>query len=296
MLSLKSWRALLVREYLEHRIAFLYFPLGIVVLLALSAASALGFNKIKFMHDFAVPSGLKVFELGYLVLFALWFAYLGVTLFFYFGDAFSADRRNNSMFFWKSMPVTDIKMLASKFLAGVLLFPAIIVAVAAVSGLIFYLFVSVGTMVYPGLVLPLPLTALGSFGQITLFAVVHLVLSLLWYAPFLAWVGGLSTIFGRWSLPLAFVIPGLVSVVENIAFFGYGPRGGYVWAYLSQRWQYGLGEMDYGQIAVTTAPFDALYFTQRLLHQTDWPALVLGLVFAAAVMWLASQYRRRRIN
>jgi ABC-2 type transport system permease protein len=200
------------------------------------------------------------------------------------------------MFFWKSMPVTDLKMLASKYLAGAVLFPAIIVAIAAVTGLMFYLFVAVATMVYPGLILPLPLTALGSFGQITAFAVVHLVLSLLWYAPFLAWVGGLSTVFGRWSLPLAFVIPGLIVVVENITLFGTGPRGGYVWAYLSQRWQYGLGEMDYGQIAVTTAPFDALYYIQRLLHETDWLALVTGLVFAAAVMWLASQYRRRRIN
>ena len=41
MQMLKSWRALLVREYLEHRMAFVYFPLGILVLFALSAASGL---------------------------------------------------------------------------------------------------------------------------------------------------------------------------------------------------------------------------------------------------------------
>ena len=38
MNTLKSWRALLVREYLEHRIAFLYFPAGILIVLTLSAA------------------------------------------------------------------------------------------------------------------------------------------------------------------------------------------------------------------------------------------------------------------
>ena len=42
---------------------------------------------------------------------ALWLAYLAVALFFYFGDAFSADRRNNAMLFWKSMPVSDLKIL-----------------------------------------------------------------------------------------------------------------------------------------------------------------------------------------
>lgn len=296
MSTLRSWRALLVREYLEHRIAFLYFPLGIMGLLVLSGASAFGLNRIKLTHEFVIPSGLKVFEIGYLGLFALWIAYLSVALFFYFGDAFSADRRNNAMFFWKSMPISDLKMLGSKFLAGVLLFPAIIVLVAIVSGALFYLFVNVATMMFPALVLPSPLTALASLGQITVFGIVYVALTLVWYAPFLAWVGGLSTVFGRWSLPLAFVIPGLIAVVENVAFFGYGPRGGYFWQFISQRLQFGLSEMDYGTIAISTAPFDALYYSQRLVHEIDWPGMGLGVLFAALVMWLASEYRRRRIK
>ncbi len=43
MHTLRSWWALFGREYLEHRIAFLWFPIGVVVLLALSGASALSF-------------------------------------------------------------------------------------------------------------------------------------------------------------------------------------------------------------------------------------------------------------
>ncbi len=295
MRALKSWWALLVREYLEHRMAFVYFPLGIVVLMALSAVSGLGFNKIRFLSGPVLPSGLKIFELGYLVLLAVWFAYLAVTLFFYFGDTFAADRRNNAMLFWKSMPVSDFKILAAKFLAGITLFPAIIIVIAAVTGLMHFLLVSAAGFVMPALVPPPPLTALQSFVQITAFGIAYFALSLLWYAPFLAWVGGLSTVFGRWSLPLAFVIPGLFGVAENIALFGNGgPRGGYVWSFLSQRLQYGLPERDLTRIMLSPS-FDAGWTLQDLLAATDWTSLGLGLVFAAIVLWLASEYRRRRI-
>ena len=165
MTAIKSWRALLVREYLEHRMSFFYFPLGIVGLLLLSGVSAFGLHRVRMAAEFPVPPGVKVFELGYLVLLALWFAYLSVTLFFYFGDSFAADRRNNAMFFWKSMPVSDLKILASKFLAGVTMFPAIVLAAGVVTGLVLYLFVNLAPFFLPGFVPPSPLQAMQSLAQ-----------------------------------------------------------------------------------------------------------------------------------
>lgn len=296
MNTVRSWRALMTREFLEHRMPFLYFPLGIVALLILSGLSALGLHRIKLASGLVIPSGLKIFELGYLLLLAMWFAYLVVTLFFYFGDAFSADRRNNAMFFWKSMPVSDLKMLLSKFASAVLLFPAIVLVVGMVTGLIYYLMVTVGAFMLPGLLMTDPLSALLSFVQITLFAIVDFALALLWYAPFMAWVGALSTVFGRWSLALSFVIPGLIAVAENIAFFGNGPRGGYFWGYLSQRLHFGLTDMDYGALLMQVRPFDGATYIGRLLAQMDWLQTAEGVVFAAVAIWLASEYRRRRIS
>src|SRR3569623_2020754 len=115
MYLIKSWRALLVREYLEHRMAFLYFPLGILGLLAVSAASGFAVNRTHFIQHIDIGRTWKLVEIGYLVVSALWIAYLGIALFFYFGDAFSADRRNNAMLFWKSMPVSDLKIIAAKY-------------------------------------------------------------------------------------------------------------------------------------------------------------------------------------
>lgn len=294
MHTLRSWRALFVREYLEHRIAFLWFPLGIVALLAVAVISALGLNRIR-VDSFLLPEALKVYEIGYLVLLALWLAYLAVSLFFYFGDAFAADKRNNTMFFWKSMPISDLKMLVSKFLSGLFFFPGVIFVVAMVTGLMFYLAVNVASFLLPGFALLDPITALGAFVQITLFGIVYYVLMLLWYAPFLAWVGGLSTVFGRWSLPLAFVIPGLLAVIENIALFGQGPRGGYILQYLGYRFNFGFTDEEYQLLVLNSLPFDAGTFITRLLAHIDWLQMGLGVVVAAALIWLASEYRRRRI-
>ena len=172
MYVIKSWRALLVREYLEHRMAFLYFPLGILGLLALSAASGFAVNRAHFIQNVDIGRTWKLFELGYLIVIALWIAYLGIALFFYFGDAFSADRRNNAMLFWKSMPIGDLKMVVSKFLAGVTMFPLIVFVIAMASGILVYVALLAASVAVSGLTPPTPAEAISSFLNIIAFGVV----------------------------------------------------------------------------------------------------------------------------
>ena len=293
---LRSWRALLVREFIEHGIPFLYFPAGILTLFVLSAGSGLAYNRFRFAEDLHLGAPLKLFEVGYLALIALWLAYTGIALFFYFGDAFAADRRNNAMLFWKSMPVTDVKILSAKFLAGITLFPAIVYVMAVASGLLFILALNIAPWTFPGFSAPDLGMTLMSFIQVTLFGIIYIAVGMLWYAPFMAWVGGLSAVFGRWSLPLAFVIPGLLMAMENMIAFSQIPRGGYVWGYLSKRFQYGLSNFDWGLMAAAPVPFDARTYTWLLFRELDWMALGTGLVFTAVIVLLASEYRRRRIT
>jgi len=194
------------------------------------------------------------------------------------------------------MPITDAKILTSKVLAGLLFFPALILMVAMASGLLLYLLVNLAAYVAPILGFLSPLAGLSAFGQVTLFGVVFFVLVMAWFAPFFAWVGGLSTIFGRWSLPLAFVIPGLLAVIENVSFFGQGPRGGYIWQYIAYRLNYGgLNEADFQLMAMNSRPFDAMFYINRLIQGTNWTQMGIGLAFAVIVIFLASEYRRRRI-
>lgn len=295
MNQFKSWRALLTREFIEHRMSFFWGPVGILALLTLAGISALSLNRLQVIADEFVPYSLKIFELGYLLLAALWLAYLAIAMFFYFGDAFNADRRNNAMLFWKSMPVTDLKVIASKFAAGTVLFPVIVIVAALASAALLYLLINIAAFSVPSVQPIEPMAGLASLVEVTRFAIVYFVLGILWYAPFFAWVGALSTVFGRWSLPLAFIIPGLLAAVENAALWGQGPQGGYVWTYLSERWNFGLPEEQWGAILTNPGLFRAGQTIGQLTASIDWTQMAIGLVFAALILWLASEYRRRRI-
>jgi len=288
-----SLTALIRREYLEHRGAFLYAPALLLGALALVVFSGISFGRFDVYQKLGVVTGVKGFEFGVIALSGLWFFYLMAALFFYFADAFSADSRNNAMLFWKSMPQSDFKILASKMTAGLTLFPALIFGALIVSALIVYIGTLIMVFTVPGFSMSDPsvyaTTALGIAG----FDLGYLVLALCWYAPFLAWVGLLSTLFRRWSIPLAFLIPGLVGLAENLLFRGEGPDGGYVLSFLRWRTKFGIEDGVFGDSLFRAEPFDAMLVLTRFVATIDWPQLVGGLIVAALFVYIASEVRRR---
>lgn len=290
---MKSMIALIQREYLEHRGAFLYAPMVILVLLTLVLVGALGMERLRIPAAVATNSA-RLFELGFLAMAALWFIYLMASLFFYFADAFNADRRNNSMLFWKSMPASDFKILSSKMLAGFTIFPALIFVAMLVGGIIAYAMTLAAAMRVPGMTGPDLGALLGSAGQVTLFSLVYMMLALLWYAPFFAWVGSLSTLVGRWSIPLAFLIPGMLGVFENLIHDG-GPRAGYILGYLRDRAHFGLNDESFEHELLTGQAFDAIVRIADLLVGIDWMQMAGGLIVATLFVYAASEYRRRMI-
>lgn len=293
---MKSLVALIKREYLEHRGAFLYAPGLILIILTVILVGAVGMDRFRVGYGVAPPPALKIFEFGFLGVAVLWATYLLAALFFYFADAFSADRRDNAMLFWKSMPVSDFKILASKMLAGMTVLPGLIYGALLLNAVLIFAGVMIGAALSPHLPLAGPMAFLSSAVQIALYALVALVLGLLWYAPFMAWVGALSTVFRRWSIPLAFLIPGLVGLAENMMFADEGkPRGGLVLDYLRRRFHFGPNEQDLMPTVFSDAPFDAGLMLSRLVAGIDWPQLVGGLIVAALLVYAASEYRRRSL-
>jgi len=292
---MKSLVALIKREYLEHRGAFLYAPGVILGIMTLVLVFGIASNRFQMHQEIGVPSALKFFEFGFLAVGLLWCMYLMVALFFYYADAFSADRRNNAMLFWKSMPVTDFKVLASKSLAGMTILPALIFAAYLITGVLIYVVTMITAMMLPRLGVPGIVEFVSSGVQIAAFALVCLVTALLWYAPFFAWVGALSTVFRRWSIPLAFLIPGLIGLAENLIFNDTGPRAGYFLSYLNERLQFGTDHMQFEKAIFNDASFDASVMIPRFLAGVDWPQLVGGLIVAALLVYAASEYRRRTV-
>lgn len=293
---MKTMTALIKREYLEHRGAFLYAPATILSLVTLALAAALLFNKVRIPYEIGANSALKFFEVGFLGMGALWFLYLTVALFFYYADAFSADRRNNSMLFWKSMPVSDFTVLSSKMLAGLTLLPGLIFGALVASGILLYGLTGLAVVMMPGLEVPGALEVLGSSLQLGYYALVYVVLALLWYAPFYAWVGALSTVFRRWSIPLAFLIPGMLGLVENLFFYDAGPRAGYILNFLRWRLEFGPAHDNMEMELLTALSADTGVMLQSLLASIDWMQLAGGLIFAALAVLAASEYRRRVVS
>lgn len=287
---MRALLALFKREFLEHRGAFLYAPVGLLVVLLAGDLLAVSGGRIRLPDAI----GNRLHDAGGLLLGQLWWWYLLAALFFYYADAFSADRRNNAMLFWKSMPVGDLAMLASKMLAGLILFPVIVFAAYLVS--IALLLVSLALAAILGIAPPDPGPGLAAIPQVLAFTLCHFVLGLLWYAPFFGWVGALSTVFRRWSIPLAFLIPLAVSLLENAAFYGLEPSGGYVWGYLSARLQFGLPREVWMAALFNPLPLDASLLTRVLVEGIDWVQLAGGLAVAAGFVWLASLYRRKGVS
>ena len=285
--------ALVKREYLEHRGAFILGPailLGVMLLASIYMTWSAGIHS-EFGGE--LPSALRFYEAAFAVLAAGWWFYLLVMLFFYFADAFSSDSRNNSMLFWKSMPQTDFKIFGAKMGAAYTIFPTAILLAVAISGLIAYLpALSAGNML-PGYVAPGFGETVGAYFNILGIAVVFFALGLLWYAPFFAWVGLLSVLFRRWAIPLAFLIPATVALFENLVTRGGDRRGGVVFNFLRDRMNLHFDGLDFETIWIFGEPWHAPGLITRMLTGMDWVSLVAGLAVATILIYLASEYRRR---
>lgn len=296
---MKSMIALWRREFLEHRGAFLFGPAILLAILMTGLLVALFTNRLEPPFPIAVNLSLKAYEVGLLVMSHAWWFYLMIALGFYFADAFAADRRNNAMFFWKSMPVSDFRVLMSKMTAAMTVFPALNIAILVASGVLLYALSLLAGLIVPRMN-PAALTdVLTGSVNIIGFAALAIGLGLLWYAPFFAWIGLLATIFGRWSIPLAALVPVVVSALENAMFWGQGgPQGGHVLNFFLWRVRFGGAENSedtWIRAVLSPGRVDTELLRTDLLAAMDWTQVGGGLVVTVIFVYLASEYRRRVI-
>ena len=293
---MRAMTALVKREYLEHRGAFLYAPAVLLAIVTIAALFAVltGSGDVDFPAR-RVLTGAEILRAGIAGVFGLWAFYMLIGLFFYYADSFSADRRDNALLFWKSMPQSDLKVLTSKALSGITVFLGLIFCFALLTAILLYVILVLASAGHPVIVAPTVAEAAGSYVQMAVVGVVYFVLTLLWYAPVLAWVAGLSTLFRRWSIPLAFLIPAAVVLLEYLNSIRGSGAGRPVAEFLAWRLQ-GFPDETLAVALVigrtVGAPFDLL---RLILSEIDWLHMGIGLVFTAAVVYLASEYRRRRI-
>src|ERR1700687_2268458 len=145
---------------------------------------------------------------------------MGATLIvwiFYCLDGLYGERRDRSILFWKSLPVSDLTVVLAKASIPILFLPLISFAVTVVTQGIMLL---LSTLVLLGNGLPVaPLWAHVLFLRMSLMLFYHLVgIHGLWYAPFYGWLLLVSAWARRVPFLWATLPPLAVGIVEKIAF------------------------------------------------------------------------------
>ncbi|MBU1174913.1 MAG: hypothetical protein KKH72_05875 [Alphaproteobacteria bacterium] len=293
---MKAMTALLRREFLEHRGAFLYAPAVLIaaLLVLITAGIIFGDTPSIGAHNRDMTP-LVLLQIAFGGVGAMWSAYLIVALYFYYADAFSADQRNNSMLFWKSMPQSDLTILTSKAIAGLTILPALILGFALINMVLVYLLSFPLAARLPFIPIANPIDMLAALFGMGIGVAVFLVLSVIWYAPFLALVAGLSVLVKRWAIPAAILLIGAVVITETVLTFGRTVAHP-IREYIAYRADGFAGDIDPMPIITKggyMAPFDLI---GTMLSNVDWLQMALGVAIAVAVVYGSSEYRRRRLD
>jgi ABC-2 type transport system permease protein len=293
-------RALLVqirREFWEHRSLWIA-PLAVAVLLLLSVVV---FGRVEInLGDqtrgaapvAAVPVLLQMLLLGWSAPFYLAAVILSSI---YLLDCLYGERRDRSILFWKSLPVSDTSTVLAKFLVGLAIAPLGIFLLSALTSL----------LASPVLLLRarLHLDAGASIWDFAYWLRIQgvmlygLLATLLWFAPYAAYLMLASAWARHLPSAWAFLPPLLLALVEYLIFGTH---------FVGQALQRGLGDLLHlafrgGPDLMVSAAGSGMQLGDALassrpdpLHLLGSAQLWLGLLAAAALLALAIRVRRYR--
>lgn len=302
---MKQLPTLIKREFWEHKSTFFWVPMvttGVFVSIllimliglqtdAVSVSMDMDVETHNEQHEFVVrdSSLMELFghQLGklaaapeyvieerldqvYTGVSVIWFFILWIVVFFYLLGALYDDRKDRSVLFWKSMPVSDTLTVASKLIAGLVLAPAIYLAFVVFAHLALASIASIAAMgqevaIWSTLWTPANFVSRW-LGFIGLYG-----FTLLWCLPFFTWL----LLISSWakSAPLAWAvgIP-IVFVLLEGAILDSSVIGGFIreHTFSFEFWQHGRNLMQ---------GFELPEALQLLL------SLVVGMVFAFGAVW-----------
>jgi ABC-2 type transport system permease protein len=267
---MKELVILVRRELWEHRSLWMapLIAAGVLIVLSTFGATAARshFNVNGVVNS---DSGFEATQapkalMALLALSAQIFVVATIAAIAYLLDCLYAERKDRSILFWKSLPVSDARTVLVKFGLVMLLLPLCVYVLASLTFLIVH---SIFGLVAPKLAVSLggeafglTLNALGS-----LFA--SMLVSLLWYAPIGAWLMLASVLARRSPWLIVSLVPVGLFIAEGALF-----QTRYVLTFIGDRLR---------------PAFDAQATLER-------PALWLGLVAAAGMLYIVIRLRRYR--
>jgi ABC-2 type transport system permease protein len=206
-MNAKTLYWLVRREFWEHRGGFIWAPLITgIVFLVLNVMGIISGEVLGSRHGFTfgdldsgnlahtigsldahqlakVGAGLDLAMLSSSFLISVVFAFV---VFFYCLGALYDDRRDRSILFWKSLPISDSSTVLSKVVSAALIAPIVVVICGVLTGLAMLLLFAItlsfhGVSVWSLLTLAHPL-------QVVSFLIGSIPLYLLWALPTIGWL------------------------------------------------------------------------------------------------------------
>ncbi|MGA8024266.1 MAG: hypothetical protein WCC18_17380 [Candidatus Acidiferrales bacterium] len=205
--------------------------------------------------------------------------------FFYCLDALHGERRDRSILFWKSLPVSDLTTVLAKASIVLIVLPLLTFAITVTTQWIMLLVGSamlIGSGVSVGM-----LWAKVGFGRMSLLLLYHLLTAhALWPFPVYCWL----LLVSGWARRATFLWAALpvvaISAVEVIVF---------------RTWHFAalVGSRLIGASPAMASTPDAGFPSGPMTHITPGaflssPGLWVGLAVAAGFLWLAVEVRRYR--
>lgn len=259
---MSTFKTLLKREYWESKTSFFWVPLivaGIGIfgaILALGVATFSNIDAAEFgshdvgnlfkLYDVSVNDEVKSFGTQaflYSALYSFYFV-LSIVGFFYCLGALYDDRKDKSILFWKSMPVSDTQTVLSKVASIGLIAPFIFWAVTVLSNLVIMLLVTVFAWI-SDVNAWTALWSHSSFFKISWYQLVATYMAMLWAVPFIGYLLLISSWTKKVPFLVATVPPALVMMAEAMVSNT---------AYVAQF----IGQKLFGVFQAMVAPFDSL--------------------------------------
>lgn len=313
---MKTFYWLLKREFWEHRGGFMWAPivtggvflvLNVMAIITAEVLSArhgirIGGNDIQMMMQHAdagewnqVAAAADIAMISSMGFIGI---VMGIVVLFYCLGSLYDDRRDRSVLFWKSLPISNTSTVLSKVVSAAVVAPVIAVLVSIICGLIqLFIFAIVlsfhGINVWQLLALSHPIRAVASLvSNVPLYA--------LWALPAVGWLmlcsaGARSKPF-LWAVAVPVVLGLLVSWFNIMGLFNLSSA--WFWANVVQRAllsvfpgsnlvfdkhsALNMGQMNDNDPLAVLSPMH----TYGLLASPDlWIGVIAGLALIAAAVW-----------
>jgi ABC-2 type transport system permease protein len=279
---MNSMPTLIRREFWEHKPLWIA-PLAVSVCLLLITIVIAGNITLP---DFegrleSGPNALGAqafFKSGILVGVLLFqFMIAAIVVGFYVLDCLYAERKDRSILFWKSLPVSDTSTVLSKFTVATVIMPLGVFVLAGITSL---LAAGVVTLRADGLAPHVWDTQLWLRAYGTFF--VALIAGILWYTPVIAYLMLVSAWARGSAVMWAFLPPFGLAILEGYAFGSH---------YVSEFLRYRLG---FPVAIFLEAKPDGTMPHLNILGFLASPSLWLGMAAAALLLFGAIRIRRFR--